>query len=127
MPTARSRPPAPRTRSARQPLNPTADIASQAELAQRADRAGLRPAGRLVADRPATRGRGGGGGPGQAPPPPAPPAVGSARGGVHFLAPFFTSAPVSSGGGSGTVSIHSPSRSLSCNRSAMFDSEYSNS
>jgi len=38
---------------------------------------------------------------------------------------FLTSAPISSGSGSGTVSIHSPSLRLSCSSLAMFDSEYS--
>src|SRR5437764_13930768 len=115
MPTARSRPPTPRTQPAPRPLNPTA--------APVGVRGALPPAG-LAADpalprrRPERRPKGG--------------TIGSEPNlwfgeDVHFLAPFFTSAPVSSGGGSGTVSIHSPSRSLSCNRSAMFDSEYSNS
>src|SRR5262249_7523870 len=45
--------------------------------------------------------------------------------GDHFLP--FTSAPISSGSGSGTVSIHSPSLYLSWRRSAMRVSEYSNS
>jgi hypothetical protein len=38
---------------------------------------------------------------------------------------FFFSAPASSSGASGTVSIHSPSFVLSCSRSAMCGSEYS--
>ena len=42
--------------------------------------------------------------------------------GVHF---FFFSAPASSAGASGTVSIHSPNLVLSCSRSAILGSLYS--
>ena len=45
-------------------------------------------------------------------------------GGKHHYLPFL-SAPTSSAGASGTVSIHSPSLSLSCRRSAMRGSLYS--